>query len=80
MNTENLIKQAEQGNSEAQYQLGQLYYSGEKLRKNFKVAFEWYKKAAESRHVLAQRMVAEMFVSGKKIGKDKNEGTEKVPS
>ena len=61
---EKLIKQAEQGNSEAQYQLGKLYYSGENVKKNYRVAFEWYKKAAESGHVLAQRMVAEMLLEG----------------
>lgn len=65
-------KQAESGNQEAQYQLGQLYYTGEKLRKNYKAAFEWFGKAAESGHASAQRMVAEMFVSGKKIGQNKN--------
>lgn len=61
---EKLIKQAELGVPEAQYQLGQLYYSGENVKKNYRVAFEWYKKAAESGHVLAQRMVAEMLLEG----------------
>ena len=65
-----LLERAKQGDSEAQYQLGQLNYLGENVKKNYRVAFEWYKKAAESGHVLAQRMVAEMYISGKKIGKD----------
>ena len=59
-----LLERAEQGDSEAQYQLGKLYYSGENVKKNYRVAFEWYKKAAESGHVLAQRMVAEMLLEG----------------
>ena len=67
---EEIRKQAESGNQEAQYQLGQLYYNGEKLRKNYRTAFEWFSKAAESGHVVAQRVVAEMYISGKKIGKD----------
>lgn len=67
---EEFIKQAESGNAEVQYQLGQLYYTGEKLRKNYKAAFEWFRKAAESGHASAQRMIAEMYISGKKIGKD----------
>ena len=61
---EKMMKQAESGNPEAQYQLGKLYYSGENVKKNYRVAFEWYKKAAESGHVLAQRMVAEMLLEG----------------
>lgn len=59
-----LIIQAEQGNGESQYLLGQLYYSGENVEKNYRVAFEWFSKAAESGHAAAQRMVAEMLLEG----------------
>lgn len=59
-----LLERAEHGDSEAQYQLGQLYYSGENVEKNYRVAFEWFSKAAESGHAAAQRMVAEMLLEG----------------
>ena len=61
---EELIKKAELGNPETQYQLGQLYYNGEKLQKNYRSAFEWFMKAAESGHAAAQRMVAEILLDG----------------
>lgn len=44
---EELIKQAEQGNAEAQFRLGMAYYNGDKIEKDEEKAFEWWMKAAE---------------------------------
>lgn len=42
-----LIKQAEQGNTEAQFHLGMAYYKGDGIEENHEKAFEWWMKAAE---------------------------------
>ena len=40
-------KSAEQGDVEAQYQLGLCYYHGEGISKDYKKAAKWFNKAAE---------------------------------
>ena len=47
-------KAAEQGDSEAQYNLGLFYDKGEGVEKNHSEAIKWYKKAAEQGHAKAQ--------------------------
>ena len=42
-----LSKKAEQGDVEAQVELGDMYYFGEYAEQDYKKAFEWYTKAAE---------------------------------
>ena len=41
-----LEKRAGKGNSDAQYQLGLLYYIGIGVSQDFAKAFHWFKKAA----------------------------------
>ena len=41
-----LEKAAEFGNREAQFELGNHYYNGENVEKDYIVAYEWYKKAS----------------------------------
>lgn len=53
-----LIQQAEQGNTDAQYELGRLYRS-EQL---YKYAFHWFLKAAKQGHSGAQNAVVEMLL------------------
>ena len=43
---------AEQGNANAQFNLGLIYYSGNSVAKNDKTAVNWYTKAAEQGDVL----------------------------
>ena len=47
-------KAAEQGDAEAQYNLGNMYYHGHGVDVNHKKAVEWFKKAAEQGHRRAQ--------------------------
>ena len=44
---EELIKKAEQGDTEAQFHLGMAYYKGDGIEENHEKAFEWWMKAAE---------------------------------
>lgn len=48
---------AKRENSNAQYQLGKLYHTGDGVEQNHKEAFYWYKKAAEHGHAEAVLIV-----------------------
>lgn len=41
-----LIRDAENGDAESQYNLGLCYYHGEVIEKNYKQAVYWFEKAA----------------------------------
>ena len=51
---EPVIFAAEQGNIEAQYSMGAVYYSGEGVAKDYRQAMYWFKKAAVQGDVRAQ--------------------------
>ena len=44
---EELIKQADEGDAEAQFRLGMAYYNGNGISKNYSKACYWFKKAVE---------------------------------
>lgn len=44
---EEVIKRAEEGNTEAQFQLGVAYYNGDGINKNYSKAYYWFLKAVE---------------------------------
>lgn len=52
---------AERGDSEAQFQLGLIYATGEKVKKDYEKAFKWYLRAAENNHTEAQARVGWMY-------------------
>jgi TPR repeat protein len=62
---------AEQGGAEAQFHLG-LHYANcaEGLEPNYKVAIEWYRKAAEQNHALAEFNLGVMYASGHGVTPD----------
>ena len=49
---------AEQGDAEAQYELGRMYFLGKGMPRNATKALEWYQKAAEQGNALAQNELA----------------------
>ena len=53
-NINDLIKKAEQGDVEAQFNLGYYYHSGEGVEQSEKKALYWWQKAAEQGHAEAQ--------------------------
>ncbi len=62
---------AEKGNAEAQYALGLMYYSGEKVPKNYAEALKWFRRAGEERgHREAQFFLGVMYGEG--IGTPQN--------
>jgi TPR repeat protein len=48
-------KAAEQGVSEAQYSLGDIYCEGKGITQDYKQAFKWFSRAAEQGHSAAQK-------------------------
>ena len=61
---------AEQGNVEAQYNLGFLYYNGQGLTQNSAEALKWYRLAAEQAHGDAQLNLGAMYRNGQGVPED----------
>lgn len=56
-----LIKRAEQGEVEAQFQLGLAYYNGEGISKNYSKAYYWFLKAVEQGNNDAQNYLGNLM-------------------
>jgi TPR repeat protein len=61
---------ADQGDAEAQYSLGQLYYNGEGVAKNDVMAFKYYQLAADQGDAGAQYILGIMFARGDGVAKN----------
>ena len=55
---------AENGNAEAQYFLGLIYYKGKGVSQDYKVALKWYTLAAEQSNAVAQYNLGIMYSFG----------------
>lgn len=49
-----LEQSAKQGDAQAQFQLGLLYFKGDEVQQDYKQAKDWFEKAAKQGHVAAQ--------------------------
>jgi len=67
---EKLRKAAEQGNVEAQYILGNSYFTGQGEIQNYTKAAEWFNKAAEQEHKEAQFILGRWYFTGHGITQD----------
>lgn len=56
--------QANQGDTEAQNRLGELYAKGRGVPQDYTQARTWYEKAASQGHPLAQNNLAELYFAG----------------
>lgn len=63
-------KAANQGHSEAQYELGRMYKDGRCVKKNYKKAFEFYEKAAKQCNPRGQHALARMYEYNEEIDKN----------
>ena len=61
---------ANQGNAEAQYEIGSMYQLGDGVQNDNKKANHWYEKAANQGHIDAQFYLGENYFSGYGIPKD----------
>lgn len=67
------LKKAEQGDAEAQFQLGNKYRKGEGVRKSYKEAAKWFRKAAEQGHAKAQNNLGNRYRYGQGVRQDYEE-------
>ena len=65
-------KAANQGNAEAQFQLGNLYENSQ-LRKDYKAATNWYHKAAQQGSAKAQARLGVFYSTGLGVAQNSNE-------
>jgi TPR repeat protein len=68
-----LQKEAEQGNSPAQFWLGELLLNGIGVERNLRQGIHWYRQAAENGVAVAQNNLADHYVSGDGVPKDEKE-------
>ena len=69
---EKLTTQADEGDVDAQYDLGIRYYSGDGVDKDFEQAIKWFLMAAEQDDAQAQFNLGIMYGRGEGTGKDVN--------
>uniref|UniRef100_A0A914VDN6 CARD domain-containing protein n=1 Tax=Plectus sambesii TaxID=2011161 RepID=A0A914VDN6_9BILA len=70
---ENLRKSAEQGNADAQFNLGLMYENGQSVPKSYKQAVKWYKKSAEQGDADGQFNLGKMYKNGWGVPKSDDE-------
>ena len=58
---------AEQGDSEAQFMLGVMYYNGDGVKQDFKEAFKWFKKSALQNNKYAECNLGAMYALGQGV-------------
>lgn len=59
-----LLKLARDGDASAQYEVAEIYYQGEGVKRNYQEAFNWYEKAAKQNHAEAQHQMGYFYKHG----------------
>jgi len=65
---------AENGDPEAQYNLGLLYLEGNGVKKNEKLGAEWIQKAADQGHIAAKKKLAWCYLYGRGVKQNLSQG------
>ena len=73
LSLQDLLKKAEQGDAQAQYNLGECYADGAGVAKDVAEAVKWYRKAAEQGHAPAQNALGWCYANGEGVTKDVHE-------
>ncbi len=73
---ENLRQRAEQGNADAQAELGYRYHTGQVVRQDYERAVSWYRLAAEQDHVKAQYHLGLAYAFGEGVDHDPAQAAE----
>ena len=68
-----LIEKAEQGEVDAQNNLGTMYANGEGVPQDYKEAMKWYRLAAEQGDAFAQYALGDMYANGQGVSQDEGE-------
>ena len=64
------IRAAEQGDADAQYNLGVMYYDGRGVTQDYAEAVKWYRLAAEQDIAKAQSQLGYMYANGQGVPQD----------
>jgi len=64
------LKAAEQGDAEAQKNLGRMYFKGEGVTRDYAEAEKWYRKSAEQGNSIAQKNLGMMYFKGEGVTQD----------
>ena len=64
---ETLLEKAEQGDAEAQFNLGKMYLLGQGVQQDYKEAVRWYCLAAEQGYAEAQNHLGVMHTTGRGV-------------
>lgn len=67
------LRQAEQGDASAQYEIGEDYYFGRTAPQDYAEALKWFLRAAEQGHVQAQANVGMLCALGRGASQDYTE-------
>lgn len=68
---------ATQGDADAQYQLGIMYYAGsDDVKQDYSQASLWYRRAAQQGHVDAQYSIGNMYLMGEGVGQNDEQAAE----
>lgn len=62
------MKLAAQGDAQAEFVIGELYYQGQGVSKDYTKAAEWYQRAADQNFVAAEMNLAELYSKGMGVG------------
>ena len=65
-----LLKKAEAGDADAQFELARAYYIGKGVGKDYKKVAEWYTKAANQGNTGAQSNLGVMYYNGDGVSKN----------
>jgi TPR repeat protein len=71
-------KAAERGDAKAQFNLGDCYFFGQGIKKDYNEAVQWFRKAAEQGHAKAQLRLGHCYYYGKGIKQNDNEAVQWV--
>jgi len=69
-----LYKQAQEGNADAQFNLGVIYGKGRGVDQDGNEAVRWYRKAADQGHVDAQNNLGVMLLNGMDVSRKRKRG------
>ncbi|MFZ4527305.1 MAG: tetratricopeptide repeat protein [Undibacterium curvum] len=64
------LEAAEEGNADAQFNLGLMYLNAEGVDEDYEQAFAWFSKSAEQNNPRAQTNLARMYAKGKGVRPD----------
>ena len=69
-NFKKMLQAAEQGNADAQFNLGVMYDNGRGVRQDYAQAMQWYRQAAEQGDAHAQLALGLRYATGQGVRQD----------